>query len=507
MRRLIAELLVRLSLALPFMLCAAAADAPADEWGYKGDGLIVKLHEKDGAHAGTVTLGGKTYPFTGKIKDGVLAGTFNAGDEKFAFTLKTTAADAKRAVFETGGTKYNVAESDPAALREAPAEPNPPVPAPMPNAPAPDPAPVPDPAPAVVADNGVPRRIVLEKRAVHDQKTNLDISTVLIPRGWEFRNETLWRLTLMQWVAAYVEAVDPRTGTAVRWLPADQFSGDPTLYQQAQRQGGPMVTFSGYELSPKALDAEQYVTEVAIPRYRKVDGLKVIGSADVPWLQREVEQNMAQTIASAKQNGFEIGLHSKRVRVEYRGPDGKAIEEDVYCTVSHSWSPQMVAMARQVGLPGTVNFQSQRLFSLSAPTGKLDAMTPLLQAIADSARATPQWEVFVMNIERMRRQAAINDANLINTTRVEITDQQRQEWLQRQEAQDRIAQGRGDNLSGIHRFVEPTDPSARVIVPQAWGRAFSDGQGHYVLTNDPLYQARQDPNLSGNWQEMQPQGR
>jgi hypothetical protein len=486
------------------VLLAADENAPPESWVYRGDGLVVTLHEQGGAHAGTVTLDGKTFPFAGSIKDGLFTGTFTADGQKFPFTLKTTDAGAKKAVFESEGTKYNVTESDDASPAPAPQGgdvPEPPAPEPRTGGMPKPAAPKPQPTPAA----GAPRTFVLEKRAVRDQKTQLDISTLLIPRGWNLANETLWRVNLIAWVAAYVEAVDPQTGAAVRWLPVDQFAADATMFNQARQQGVAPVSMQGFELTPQPLNVEQYVTQVALPRYRKVPGAKVVASEKLPWLEREVAAAKADMVGIYKQAGYELSIPAGRVRIEYAGPDGQPMEEDVYCALMHWWNPQAIAMAQQIGLPGSSNFYPERLYSLAAPKGQLDAMRPILQTVVDSARTTPKWDTFVLAIERMRRQAAIDDHKIRMAVMEEVTAEQRRTWEARMESQDRIAQARGDNLAGVHRFVEPTDPAARVIVPQTYGRVFSDGQGHYVLTNDPLYSARQDPNLSGNWDEMQPQ--
>jgi hypothetical protein len=508
---------VRLLLASVAVLGTPAILAFADEvesWEYRGDGLVLKFHEQGTGHGGSITIDGKVYPFTGTIKDGVLSGTFAADGQSFPFTMKTTDDAASSAVLESGGTTYKLKEGKaevpvppvPKRPPPMPAEPEAPVPAvPEPPKPMDKPEPVRPPAPQPQQGAGAPGRIVLEKRAVVDKQTQLPIFTVLTPQGWQLASETVWRVKLLQWVTAFTQTVDPQTGTAVRWLPLDQFAADSSTLKATQQQGLPPVTGAGYELVAQAMTPEQYLTQIVLPRYRRVPGMKVVGYQDLASLQREAEAENAQSLAMWKQGGVESKIQAGKIRIEYPGPGGNPIEEDVYVALLHTWQPRMIAMAQQVGLPGVTYFKPARAYSFAAPKGQLDAASSMLQVVLDSARITPKWDAFVMSIEQMRRQAAIDDNRIATAARAEVTAQQQQAWEQRMESQDHIAQGRGDNLSGVHRFIEPTDPAARVILPDTYKQAWSDGQGHYIVSNEVNYDPRQDRTLNGTWQEMQPQ--
>ena len=199
--------------------------------------------------------------------------------------------------------------------------------------------------------------------------------------------------------------------------------------------------------------------------------------------------------------------------MEYRGPGGAAFEEDVYCTLVHMWNDEVNALARQNFGPGagSVGFYPERLYSFAAPKGELDAATPLLQSIKNSYRPSPKWDAYVGGIQLARQKGAMDRATLQHEARMaaqrQLNAAQQKSWQEKMAGQDRVHEAFIDQIRGVQRFTEPTDASQGVFLPNTYDHAWSDGQGRYIVTDDPNFNPGANRDLTGTWQQKAPQER
>jgi hypothetical protein len=353
------------------------------------------------------------------------------------------------------------------------------------------------------AGSGGAGMMILERRTLKDRTTQLDVATLLIPKSWTLDEQILWRLDRGQFVCNASTIADPKSGAVIRWLPMDQFNASPVLAVNARQQGVPLIS-GGLELCDGVPTPDQFLTQIVIPRYRNERNLKVVDAKDMLPFAQAVKQHRAVEVAAAQQAGYVIKYGAAKVRIEYTSATGAAMEEDVYLVMTLAWNEAANANVRNMGMANAESylFYPERVYSFAAPKGKLDAMTPLFQTIVGSLRPTLRWDAYVARLNQIRQQGVIERGIMDRVAREEITASQQQTWNQRLASEDRIAEGVGDILRGVQRYNEPTEQGKEVMLPDSYRRAFSNGQGQYIVTDDPSFNPLTTPNLEGNWQEM-----
>ncbi len=441
-----------------FALTADAADGLPDQ--LVGDGLTVRFTDKSATPGGTLELGGKTYPFAGRIENNQLVGTFKAGETSFPFTLSQNAAGF---TLETGTKRY--------ALQ--------PVGAPQPAVPQ---------IPPANPQAGRGPDLTYAPQQVIDPKTKLVVGTLVAPKGWMIDPGILWRPMDAQFVAMGTAIYDPKTRWAVRWIPVDQFSANPALYDNAIRQGAAPKSLGGIEYTKSSPSAASYIRGIVLPRYRNIPDLKIVKVEDLPKLATAVERSQPHLRWSYQQGGRELSYTAARMRVEYASPDGMPLEEEIICVLNTSWSPQDHANARTVGMPPAYFFTPDRLFSYTAPKGQLDAAMPHLEPIVLSFRIDRTWVKFTENIQGQIT-AIVNDQYAMEAAaRKQITQSQMKTVEESWKAANRQSREVGGLLSGTTPRQDPNNPQGPPINGPAGKVSWTNPRGewkHLEPNDDP----------------------
>lgn len=469
------------------MTVTASASAAVTTHAYRGADLAITWTADGEKCSGTIERGGKSFPFSGTRRGDALTGAFTAGGTDFPFTMTIAEPVAGTATLVSGKSRYD--------LRAVPQDR-------VANVPVAG-------VPAVPVAGGGERKLpvhtlVLQPRALRDPMTNMDVVKLLLPKDWKLEPQITWQMNKSMFVVNRSRVVSPDGRVVLQNIPADVFLSSPQMLQMARQNGTPLDA-SGSELVAQPMDVRQYITEVALPRHRKLPGMKIVAYTDMPKVAEEIVKALAPVLAQGKQMGIEYRYAAGKLRIEYV-QDGVAMEEDVYCTLMFNWSPQTAIMMQQAGFGGQqqVNFIPERLYSFSAPKGKLDEATPLLQVITASARTTPEWDALIVSLQQIRQKGAMDRARIMREAQQEIGEMQRQAWREQQASNDRIHRRFGDYIRGIDRYVDPADPARQVELPSGYRQAWSDGNGSYIISNDQWFNPNQDQQLKGNWQEMKP---
>lgn len=435
---------------------ADAADGLPDQ--LVGDGLTVRFTDKSATPAGTLELAGNAYPFSGRIENNRLVGTFKAGEASFAFSLSQNGAGY---TLETGTKRYAL---QPVA---APAVPN---------------------NPAVNPAAGRGPDLTYTQQNIVDAKTKLTVGTIVAPKGWMIDPAILWRPMDAQFVAMGTAVYDPKARWAVRWIPVDQFSANPMLYDNAIRQGAAPKSLGGIEYTRANPNAAAYIRTIVLPRYRNIPDLKIVKVEDLPKLATAVERSQPHVRRMYQQGGRELQFTAARMRVEYASPDGMPLEEEIICVLNTSWSPQSHANARAVGAPPDFFYTPDRLFSYTAPKGQLDAAMPHLEPIVLSFRIDRTWVKFVDNIQG-RITAIVNDQYAMEAAaRKEITESQMKTVEESWKAANRQSREVGGLLSGTTPRQDPNNPQGPPINGPAGKVSWTNPRGewkHLEPNDDP----------------------
>ncbi|CAN5427987.1 hypothetical protein BH10PLA1_BH10PLA1_10930 [soil metagenome] len=459
-------------LAACVLLWAVTANAAIPDQ-LSGDGLTVRFTNKSDTPGGTFTLGGNTYPFTGAFQGGKLVGTFNAGGQRYDFSITQTPAGF---VMQTGGATYNLAVGNAA---------------PQPNVP-------PGGQPPQVNPQGAAPNLTYVPQQIVDPRTRLVVATLLAPKGWTIEPGVLWREMDAQFVSLGTTVFDPQTGWAARWIPHDQFSCNPVLYDNAIRQNAAPRSIGGIEYTKTLPNALQYIQGIVLPRYRNIPGLKVVDGAELPQLAQAIDQSQPYQRWLYQQGGREMMYTAARVRVEYPSPNNVPMEEEIICVLNTSWSPQGIANARAVGAPGDYFFMPDRLFSYTAPKGQLAAAMPLMETIVLSMRADEKWVKFVDNIQGSVTSIVTNQYKMEEAANRQITASQRKSVEESWKSADQQSRDVGALISGTQARTNPNNPNGPPINGPAGMNTWTNPQGE-VKNLPPGQNPNLEPGSAGNW--------
>jgi hypothetical protein len=325
--------------------------------------------------------------------------------------------------------------------------------------------------------------LVLEKHTVHDTAAvNHDALTFLKPRGWTVQGGIKWYPNMTHQACLEVRVGNPMGLEQIETLPWSYgtWITNPVM---------PMQTGSNYMgnivLRPIE-DPGEVVRTLTIPSFRP--NARIVGVQELPEVARGLSQSMG------------CRVRSSRVRLEY-ALNGQAIEEDMYVSIYVTRS--------NLGVNNAVSYlwgPAWTPFALRARKGELDAKTPLLLAIADSARFNPQWFAEysgVCQLFQLRMAKDIENARRLSETITrnsnEIFQMYSDSYWKRQASQDQLARNFSDTIRGVDRYQSPYEKYP-VQLPSGYQHAWAGSDGTYVLSNDAGF----DPNVGSttNWTLM-----
>lgn len=461
----------------------------------QGDGLVIRFNPSAADEAtGVILKGDKRLAFEGDVTGDTITGEFTVGQDSFDFTIQKTATSY---VFKTGSKSYALAAS---AKPANPLDVNAPNPLDEPAVVSPkqQPQPKSDPPPNPATDA---RSIVYSPQAIRDDKSQLDVADVLVPKGWQVNNRIIWQVDRSHFVTNASTIFDPRSGWGLQLLPFDHFQCLPGTYKSAVQQRQSLITLAGFELCGSVPSPKQYITEILIPRYRPIPGLRVISIDELPDAVKSLEKTMERSVAISAQEGIATRFGAARARVEYVMPRSNNVimEEDIYCLLEVTWPPQANAQVAQQGFPDAQWWVIRPIatYSFIAPKGQLKQATPVLQTIYSSIRIKEKWFAYTEQIATFIRQKNLDDAKLLRATQVEINDSQRQVLADRWDKYDKIARTTGHLLAGTMPYTDPNKPDGKkYVLEQKYDHWINDDGSIFSSTDSTL-----TPTGSG-WRKM-----
>jgi len=308
----------------------------------------------------------------------------------------------------------------------------------------------------------------MEKVVLRDPMVgNREAVTFLKPQGWLVEGGIRWYNDLVNLTCLEVRVRDPQGLEQIetlRWA----------RYCWFQNPVMPMQTGSNYMGSivyPVLDEPAEVVRQFTIPTLRP--GATIVGYQEMPGLAQVLSQNEGAPVKAG------------RTRITYT-VNGQPVEEDIYLAI--------YVTAANLGT-GTVSYAwgpATGPFALRAAAGQLDAATPKLLAVANSARVTPQWmaawtEVSQLFAQRQRQgiQNAIDISNTVSRNNAEVSQMISDAYWQRQASQERVAASYSDTVRGVARYQSPWERYP-VQLPAGYRNAYVDKQGVYVLTDEDL---------------------
>ncbi|HOX58651.1 MAG TPA: hypothetical protein P5205_20655 [Candidatus Paceibacterota bacterium] len=463
---------------LPVPLVALALSALAVDYSgtYQGDQLTMTLKASGGRYAGTIQMGQRKLPCTGREVDNRLQGTFESEGNQFPFTAALQGDNTL--TLESGGTAYTLKKQT-AAVN--------PLAQPMAANPLGKPAVVPA-ARAATNSAGILR---FRKVSINDQPNMIggEALSFLAPVDWQVEGGIVWRTHPTMPASVAMRVRNPKGLEQLENFPTLGFSWGGYLPVSGFPQGS---MYMGNEVQPPVRDAIAYVKERLLPLARGNVQARIVKTEELPKLAEAARQAEAVPPFGGPQMIFTAG----RVRIEYQVA-GKAVEEDLYGVLNTMVLPT-----------GNMTIQvADRLCGMRAPKGKLDQAAKVFETMIHSTRINLQWFSQYSQLVQALTQAQMNQiraagelSRYISRTSNEISDMMRQSYEQRQASQDRINQNWSQYMRGVDEYRDPV-AGRPVELPSGYQNAWVNGSGEYIVTDSANF----NPNveLDGNWQKLE----
>jgi hypothetical protein len=229
---------------------------------------------------------------------------------------------------------------------------------------------------------------------------------------------------------------------------------------------------------------------------KKVDNLKIASENNLPELVKALGLgNQSQGPVSTEGTGAKI-------RFSY-SKNGVPMEEEMYGVVE-----QVIFKVQSAsGTYKNIFWYLSYVFSFKAEQGKLDDKANVFQAMTSSFRINRQWQAKYDNVVEYLAQLQIRNIHLtgdFSRTLSKMSDQMRsdqlQQYEQRSNVYDKVAQNFSDNILGIDRYYDPFE-GREVELPSGYNHVWCNNLGEYVLTDNPNF----NPNVGSNltWKPLE----
>lgn len=313
------------------------------------------------------------------------------------------------------------------------------------------------------------------------QTTDIVALRFLAPTGWQASGQVVWMPFWSRLAELQTRVTDPATGLAVEWLPVQDF----IWFEPPAGLEAPVGSnYQGKAYVPPITDPAQFVSSFWMPgQLAHLQNARLASVVQVPAIANEF----------LTQFGGPGEAYAYRLRYEYE-QNGQPWEEDVSFALLFSPGQQVLSWY--------VNFAA----TARAPRGELDRQSGTISTILASRTTTPEWEGTFRLTQQLFQQGLAQQmadtvafGQLLAQHRAESGALQQQVVAERQASQDRIAQLRGETLTGIGTFVDPVSGN-QVQLPAGWNSYWVNQRGEYVVADTTF-----DPTSNGGgWQQLQP---
>ncbi|MCP3916825.1 MAG: hypothetical protein GY711_14825 [bacterium] len=342
--------------------------------------------------------------------------------------------------------------------------------------------------------------------------------TMLIPKGWKAEGGAFWlpqqffsvlpsqdiRVTSPDGVSVQIEPMI----TAKEILPPAELGLAPPARGSADK-GFPIIPL------PDDIDAwkrwvQDEVVAAGSPGATKI---RVLDGAVIPELTWELKRQHAPYKKMLEQgNGMGMGSHTTAdcAVLGFESTfelNGVQYEELRVLALTYTiMDAQYTGRMKMWGVERAVTYR--------APKGQLNAHMPVLKAVADSVRMTPEWfrmradlhaklmkisrEVARSNMEAARKRSEIIAQSGRELNEI-ITSGYRERDAIRSASHDKVIHA----IRGTEEYITPGSDTA-VHLPFGYDHVYSNARGEFLLTNDSLFEPNVDSSTNDvDWTRMQ----
>ncbi len=367
----------------------------------------------------------------------------------------------------------------------------------------------------------LPQTISFHKVTLRDPgMDNMVSHTLLVPKGWEVKGGQQWNPQAFRDAVHLNLRISSGDGHELAVYPGGMYE-DSDIYEIGAQMGAQnarprpgQVLSNGITHMPVPQSVAQYVTQILMPMNRpQARNMRVISVTQLDDLRRQLEevlapvrQNMERNDQQLRQMGaqYQSTLTSlaERVRISYE-EGGRAFEEDVWVlgSVTHTRQQMSGMPATQTWNWGIIDPRGVR-----APAGQLDASRPLIEAISLSITPEPRYQALLMHIQHKINMQQLDAI----AKRGEIARQGREEAWQiyqstvqeRQASNDRMNEQFNDYIQDVGPYQDLD--GSKIKLPSLYSNVYSNGNGEYILTNEPTFDPNDQPHSTVRWERINP---
>ncbi|MCR4398758.1 MAG: copper amine oxidase N-terminal domain-containing protein [Firmicutes bacterium] len=345
---------------------------------------------------------------------------------------------------------------------------------------------------------------------------------MLLPADWHLSGGIQWRkerpllpasLALRVSAPDAAESLECFPDEAYFWIEA-QGLWIPYDYGPQMRAQMAM-SYQGYE-ARRPMDAASYITGVLIPRYRgDVSSLSVVKTVSLNDTPAVVQLRDALARRPAGPLPERVVVDAAQVRVSYREA-GRDMEEDFWAVVVTDTYGTTAELETTTGVRMSSTFwYADGLWSLRAwKEGVSSESDKVLMTAMRSFRWNRQWlERYAQLLDTIWRrvlEGVMARTEIVTRTQNEVARTVQSTFENQEAAMDRIAERWSETIRGVEHYTDPSPglasfsqhgDSATVELPNGYEYAWSNGQGQYLLTNNPNF----NPNVefqTSAWTQM-----
>ncbi|HEX8339340.1 MAG TPA: hypothetical protein VF624_00380 [Tepidisphaeraceae bacterium] len=362
--------------------------------------------------------------------------------------------------------------------------------------------------------------VVLKLKTFNDPLSGgMPSHTVLVPDGWTAEGGAWWAgpalFKILPSQDIKLIAPDGRMVHIGPSLGAVDYRPSPMAQQQynARRpaeksaEGGQLVLYMPDNLAQwkQFLLEKAFLASFPAAQKMRIDNVTVLPEFTAA-LQKQLEP-LRQMQAETDRMGQMSGLPSRSTcdgavmaaKCLYE-LDGKKWEHLIVFGTTYFASDSQLGRQIFWGIEPSVSYR--------APLGQLDTNMPLMLAIANSARPTPQWAKMKADhaaaMQRIDAKGAADRANIIARTARETNQIINDGYNARQASQDRNHEQFIKYIRDVDDFAVPGGGGATVQLPSNYSRVYGTSDGQYLLSSDANFNPNFDPLFKDKtWDELQ----
>lgn len=361
------------------------------------------------------------------------------------------------------------------------------------------------------AGKGTPQTLTLSRHTFKDPGSpNIPSHTVLAPKGWKTDGGAFWASPKLYRVhpsrRVTVTAPDGRMVKVSPLFAATEVVPSPEMQRLGMRPPKEGTTDSGAPVVPLPRSLEEWKAWVrkhgVVKPNPGATNIRCESIAVLPGYTKYLQKTIEPVRRKQAREGGMFGTrpfcsataYSARFTYEHDG----AKWEQLWI-----WGVGVVGQTEQVGRQ--IFWTIDPCTTFRAPAGQLNDSMPLLMAIANSVRTTPQWAR--MKANHVARMQQIDTEAFIERSRMqaqfsrEMRQIAHQSWKTRQAAGD---EGHRQFIKAIHEtddFAVPHSNDPPVQLPMHYSHVWQSENGDIVLSNDANY----NPGIGSTktWKEME----